>query len=287
MPKPDIHNTDCALLVMSCDAYADLWKPFFTLLHRHWPDCPFPVYLGTGQLACDDPGVIVLRSDGGRDWSRCALDYLGQISQAHVLVMLDDFFLRESVCTSDVFHCLDFARQHAAVLVRLIPRPKPTDCLPNEKLIGESKAGSPYRLSTQAAIWNREALRALLRTNESIWDFENGGNARADSIPTGFFSVWRGVLSYEGRFAHHVIEKGKWLPSEKWIFRRQNIGCDFSRRETLSFQPTLFYYSAQIFDRSLNIFPWRTKARIKRTLKSMLRPFFHRSIERLGQAPKS
>src|SRR5580693_7705583 len=102
MPKSSVQNTDCALLVMSCDAYADLWKPFFTLLHRHWPDCPLPVYLGTGQLGCDDPSVTVLHSDGGRDWSQCARDYLDQLPHTHVLMMLDDFLLRQDVPTDKV-----------------------------------------------------------------------------------------------------------------------------------------------------------------------------------------
>jgi hypothetical protein len=286
MPKAAIPHADCALLVISCDAYADLWKPFFTLLDRHWPDCPFPVYLGAGQLTYDNPSVAMLRSDGGRDWSRCVLDYLHQLPHTHVLLMLEDFLLRKAVRTTDVIDCLAYARQHAAIQVRLLPRPAPTDRLPDEKLIGESAAGSPYRLSTQAAIWNREALCALLRPGESIWDFEHAGNARADSIPTGFFSARRAVLPYEGWFAHHVIEKGQWLPTEKWIFGRQNIGCDFSVRKTLSLKPMLLYHAVKTLDRSMDVFPWPTKARLKRRLKSMLPTFLRGPVERLGQAPR-
>lgn len=38
---------DVAVVVASCDAYADLWEPFFRLFRRYWPDCPYPVYLGS------------------------------------------------------------------------------------------------------------------------------------------------------------------------------------------------------------------------------------------------
>ena len=40
----------CSVLVPSCDAYADLWIPFFALFWRYWSDCPFPVYLGTNPV---------------------------------------------------------------------------------------------------------------------------------------------------------------------------------------------------------------------------------------------
>jgi hypothetical protein len=282
MPKPSIQNTDCALLVMSCDAYSDLWRPFLALLHRHWPDCPFPVYLGTGQLGCDDADVTVLRSDGGRDWSRCALDYLDQLPQAYILVMLDDFFLRRQVPTAEILHCLRFAQSTNSTQVRLIPRPPPTDRLAGESLIGECAAGSPYRLAAQAAIWNRAALHAFLRPGESIWAFEHQGNARALEQPHGFYSVWRPVLPYQGCLAHHVVEKGKWLPHEKWIFARQNIDCDFSRRATLPLAQTVFYHTVQLLDRSLDVLSWQNKARIKTGLKRILRPLMHRQFSRMG-----
>lgn len=283
--SPKQSSTDCALLVLSCDAYADLWPPFFTLLRRYWPDCPFPIYLGTGEASPAPAGVIVLCSDGGKDWSRCLLNYLDALPQSHVLLMLDDFFLRDPVLNEEILYCLRFAQIRKAIQLRLIPRPKPTDRLTNEKNIGISTPGSPYRLSTQAAIWDRRELRALLRENESIWEFEHNGNTRATALLSGFYSVWRPVLPYQGLLAHHVIQKGQWLPHEKWIFSRQNIGCDFSLRSTLSWRQTVFYHLVVMIDGLLEILPWRGKARIKRFLKYILRPFVGRALDSLGQTP--
>ncbi len=285
MPISGLDDKNCALLVVSCDAYADLWTPFFTLLRQYWPDCPFPAYLGCGNLSPDLPGIRVLKSGGGRDWSKCMQDYLDQIPSRYVLVMLDDFFLRRPVPTAGVLHCLNFARQHEAVQVRLIPRPRPTDRLAGESLIGGAAAGSPYRLTVQAAIWDRAALHALLRPGESIWDFEHQGNVRTLAQRDGFYSVWRPVLPYQGWLAHHVVEKGRWLPHEKWMFARQGIGCDFTRRGTLPWIQTLFYHAAQALDRMLDIFPWQTKVRLKRILKRVLSPFMRKQLSRLGGTP--
>lgn len=276
-------SADCALLVLTCDSYSDLWTPFFKLLERHWPDRPFPLYLGAGAATFDSPAVTMLRSNAGRDWSQCVIEYLDQLPQRQVLILLDDFFLRRRVDTSAVMRCLAFSRTKQATQLRLVSRPGPTGRFPEDDLIGECAAGSPYRLSMQAAIWDRAKLRELLRAGESIWEFEHNGNSRATGQPGGFYSVWRSVLPYEGFFAHHVVEKGRWFFHERWIFTRQNIGCDFTRRDTLPAGQTAFYHLAQLLDRSLNPLGWRAKSAIKRRLRRWLDPLIGRQLQRLGR----
>lgn len=285
-PAPHVSRPDdCALLVVSCDAYADLWPPFFTLLRRYWPDCPFPVYLGTGEIALAPAGVIVLRSSAGKNWSGCMRDYLDTLPHPYVLMILDDFFLREPVSTAGIIDCLDFARRNAALQVRLVPRPKPTGRLPDHDNIGPCGAGTPYRLSTQAAIWDRRKLRSLLGENESIWEFEIYGNERANVLAEGFYSVRQPVLPYEGRLAHHVVEKGKWLPHEKWIFGRQEIGCDFSRRSTLSWSYTFFYHAVQATNGLLSSLPLAWGEWLKPRLKSAFGPLLGAHFSRLRGIP--
>lgn len=272
----------CALLVASCDAYSDLWMPFFALLRRHWPNCPFPIYLGSGNLECRQPQVTTLFSDGGRDWSLCMRDYLGQLEFPHVLMMLDDFFLRKIVPTERVIECLEFAQRSKATQVRLVARPGPTDRLPGERLVGECAPALPYRLSTQAAIWDRQRLMDLLCPEESIWEFEHNGNRRAEATSHGFYAVWKPVLPYEGILTHHVVEKGKWLAYEKWNFGRQRIGCDFTRRNTLPLGQTLLLLAAALGDRLLIRLPWRARTRCKLGLKRITRPLFRKRADRMS-----
>jgi hypothetical protein len=268
------HNPQkCALLVLSCDAYEDLWVPFFHLLQKHWPDQPFPLFLGAEAKTFRHPNVTTLHSSAGRgNWTGCLLDYLAVLPHDNVLLMLDDFFLRRRVDSAQVTACLTFAQQMQAIQVRLIPQPRPTRRIIGNDLVGEAECGSPYRLSTQAAIWNRQALRSLLVPGESPWEFEHQGNVRAGSHASGFYATWKAVLPYRGFLSHHVVEKGRWLPHEKWIFRRQNIGCDFTRRPTLGTTQVLLYHAAQLTDKSLDIFPWRLKTRLKKILKRVLHP---------------
>jgi hypothetical protein len=276
--------SDCSLLVASCDAYSDLWPPFFTLLEKYWPNCPFPVYLGSGQLSYQKPKVTTLYSSGGKDWSLCMMDYLSQVPTTYVLLMLDDFFLRADVSTDAVLGCLQFARKYDSVQVRLIPRPGPTKRLAGERLIGECVPDQPYRLSTQAAIWNRVRLMELISQGESIWQFEHSANRRAAIMAHGFYAARKHVLPYVGYFAHHVVEKGCWLPVERWIFSRRNVSCDFSRRRTLPFGRAAFYHAIIIADTALGVLPWRLKKNVKRTFKSLFRPLLSRQFSNMSGA---
>lgn len=270
------------MLVASCDAYSDLWRPFFELRRRHWPDCPFPIYLGAGSLDCGEAGVRTLHSTAGKNWSACMIDYLRLIATPYVLIMLDDFFLRRPVRTDQILYCLNFAQRTDAVQVRLIPRPGPSNRLPGEKLIGECVAGLPYRLDMQAAIWDRLSLSKLLTPGESIWEFEHKGNERALDIPHGLYSVWRSALPYDGILAHHVVEKGLWLVHEKWIFGQKNLGCDFSRRGTLPPFQTLLYHAAQLLDLLLSVLPWKIKLTVKKRIKFLIGIFAPREIRRMS-----
>jgi hypothetical protein len=36
-----------AVLMMTCNKYKPLWSPFFQLLRKYWPDCPYKIYMGT------------------------------------------------------------------------------------------------------------------------------------------------------------------------------------------------------------------------------------------------
>jgi hypothetical protein len=263
----------CALLVPSWEGYSDLWVPFVNLLTRYWPDCPYEKFIGTGRLPSPCPEEFsAVVSTAGAPWSKCLIDYLQQVRHEYVLVMLEDFFLRSRVPTEDVAACLGFLEENSGLMVRLIARPKPTLRMAEESLIGISELGSPYRICMQAAIWRRDFLLELLDPREEIWEFELKGSQRSNDYPNGVYAVWKSVLPYEGVLAHHVVEKGKWLPHEAWWFGRQDIGCDLSRRGSLSWAAAASYQIGVRCKYLLDdLVPWPLKLRLLRTWRNVRR----------------
>jgi len=241
----------CTVLAPSCDAYSDLWRPFFTQFFANWPDCPFDVCLGSNDAVYDDSRVVTITADHGRNWTNRVREQLRAIQTPYVLMILEDFFLRSPVQTADVLSCLAFIQQVDGHMVRLVPRPAPDVPVPGQPNIGSVLPGSPYRLSTQAAIWRRDTLIALMRDDESIWQFEIDGSPRSATMADGFYAVHRPVMTY----GHHVVERGKWFRNEAAHFGEMNIGCDFTRRGIMTRTEMARWYGGKLRTAVLELLP--------------------------------
>ena len=223
----------CAVMVMSCDAYGDLWTPFFTLFQRFWPDCPFRVYLGSNYAIYDASNVITLPA-GDCAWSNVLRSGLEQMDSRYILLLLDDYFIDEHVITGAVIQNLKTLQLLNGTVLRLCPQPGPDRPVAEHPGIGHLNPAASYRVSTQAALWKRTALLSLLRDDESVWDFEWNGTARTRTQPDGFYSTYETVVSYR-----QVIERGQWFWSAARYYAGQNIGCDFAARSVMSPQRAL------------------------------------------------
>ena len=221
---------DCTVLVSSWDGYSDLWKPFFTLFWKYWPDCPFDVALTANTLIYDDPKVRTIQFAKRLDWSSGLIASLKQIDTKYVFIMLEDFFLREEINTELVVKSIDLFRRLNGHLLRAIPNPLPNQKIVDSHIVGEVCLGSNYRVNLQAGIWLRETFLEMLVKGESAWEFEINGTKRSEKYSSGFYSVYKPLLTY----GHHVVEKGKWFRNEAEFFETQNIGCDFSARDVMT-----------------------------------------------------
>ena len=221
----------CTLLVSSCDNYRDLWAPYFALIRRHWPDCPFPMALISEESVPNLPvsGVENLCLGGGHDWSSLLKMALERVRTPVVLLSLEDFFLRRRVDTNRILRLLDLMNAQNIPMLRLSPRPGPNKIWPGNEEIGVIEPGAPYRVSTQAALWRVSVLHALLSEGESAWEFERAGSRRSSHLDK-FASVWAEAFPYR----HHVIERGEWFPWSAKRFVREDIGVDLSARPVMS-----------------------------------------------------
>jgi hypothetical protein len=228
--------SDVAVCVLSCDPYSDLWQPFFTLFWRYWPDCPFPVYLTSNTLSYPDPRVQTLAVGRDlRDWSGALLSALNRIDSSYVLLILEDFFLRDLVPTGALLESIRVFQAGRGRMLRLIPQPGPDAPASGSATFGAIRPGSPYRVSAQASVWRKDELQWLVRPGESIWDFELKGSKRSGEHTDGYFAVSAPLLPY----GHHVVDRGKWFPWAARRYGRMGIGCDFERRPVMSTAETL------------------------------------------------
>lgn len=223
---------DTSLLVVSCDAYADAWPPFFHFLRKMWPDCPYAVHLLTNEAGCDDPEVRVVRTGPDVDWSSALLAGLERLDSDVVLILLDDFLLWQPVDTERIRRLESCLRDTGAAGLRLVPKPPATRSLDEAAYpgVGVIEPGSDYRLSLQAGLWHRKTLMSLLRPGESAWQAEQDGTKRTLDVERPFLSVM--TAPHEQWPIHYVnaIIKRKWTPEAVHYCQEDGIRLDLSMR---------------------------------------------------------
>ncbi|HUY24856.1 MAG TPA: hypothetical protein VMV09_06085 [Candidatus Saccharimonadales bacterium] len=203
---------EVAVLIVSCDKYYDLWEPFCTFMSRHWPDCPYRVFLLANHMDWSHDGVTTLRVGPDRSWSDSLRTAIQRLGVAYVLTIQDDFLLQAPVSTEAVVRAVGELHQRGGAYLRLVPT-----LVPSWRWIGRSRPdavaippGSPYRISNQASVWRSDALLGLLRPGESPWEMEIWGSERTSKEVEGFFSATAAILRYH---PHGAVIRGKWSRS--------------------------------------------------------------------------
>ena len=217
-------NTECTVVVGSCDKYADVLKPFIALFRKFWPDCPFEVVLVTES----DPHVEgfdrVVLTGRGKHWCAMLSEALEQVATRHVILLMDDYLLNAPVDTRRVLARLDEARRFDAASLRLNPKPpgrfryRDTDLL-------EMPKNTAYCVTCQASIWNRGFLLGLARRNKSAWEFERYG-----SFQTGDETRPLLVTPMKEFPFVDAVHKGCWEKSGVAVCRENGIEIDFAKR---------------------------------------------------------
>lgn len=231
------------VLVNSSDGFEDCWEPFFTLLARHWPECPAPVVLNTEtrDWSCRHIPVRCTRvqtiSGLSRrlTWSECLAGALRTVETPLVLYLQEDYFLQARVDSAAIE---DFIRMmledpeirhvgltHFGACGPFEPTPDPR--------LGAVPRKARYRISTQGGLWRLEALRSYLEPEENGWMFEIYGTQRSRRRNDRFLTVnpeWFGPGRRVLDYLHTGIIRGRWNPEIVAVFRNAGIEVEYARR---------------------------------------------------------
>jgi hypothetical protein len=260
-----------AIYVISCDNYRDVWKPFFELFDRFWPDCPYKKYLGTNNADFDHPGVTVVKAGPDTTWADNARKHLENIEEEYVLAFLEDFFLCEKVDSSEIAEAFSIVKRCDADLLSLRYPMLGALFNPDEPGVYEIDPNTEYCISTSIAIWKKSKLISLLKPGYSAWDFEvkNSSQANAErSMPGRFLSLDKNLF-----FILNGIWRRKWVPSTVRFCRSIGIKIDTSKRPRMSLSDGAWELLKK-YGRS--VFSTDTRANLKRVVSKI--GFAHRFI---------
>lgn len=220
---------DAAILVVSCDAYSDLWDPYFRLFRRYWPDCPFPVFLGSNFESYQSDTVTTICVGEDVSWADNLRKMLDHIGASRIILFLEDFFLVSQIDTLKVKSLVQLASEEGLGCLRLFPHPPPSRRVRHRRELGHIRPGDDYRVSTQVAIWDVETLRRLAWPGFSAWDFEIIGSIASNEMHAKFWGVYEPVIDYR-----NGVWRGRWLPEGLEACRAAGIEIDVEARGMFS-----------------------------------------------------
>ena len=207
-----------SIIVLSCDKYDTCWQPFFALLDKYWKNHP-KTYLVTETKQCEYSKTININSDC---WTERFKKALEQIDTDYVIIMLDDFFIRNKVDTKRIDYCLSQMNDDIAVF-NFEKKYRQCD---ESNLIGFERQlnNQVYLNSCQPSLWNRKALIERLQDNETPWQWETKrvGDKRLCYINTQDFIIDIG-------YNHTLdwgISRGKLTPECKEFLKKEGFELD-------------------------------------------------------------
>ena len=228
-------KSDTIIFIAAKDSYIDTWDPFFKLFFKHWPDCPYPIYMMTEAKTFTHEKVkpLIIPLQPGKSWSeqwanrvRTALSR----TEAKFLIFFHtDYFLSGKVDTARIEGLKKMLEPGNVGYIRLVPVPPPTEDFVGDSALGTIDKKEDYSVSFQPSFWRRDTFEAVLEFGPGPVDVELKGSKNAHTINQTFLSAKKGqpALPYV-----HGISKDMWLYDALRLLASEGFRVGNRRKET-------------------------------------------------------
>jgi hypothetical protein len=218
MPELKAFASSVAVVVSSCDAFFDTWRPFSFFFRKQWSDCPFPIFLIVNQLRVRSQIVRPIAVGPDRDWASNLAVALESIPQPYILYFQDDYFLTGPVNNDLLAEDFAYAFENDVASFCLQARGQlEPNFQPLNDRFGIVPRDSDGRTRLQVTLWKKDVLKATLRPGESAWNMEARGSERTRDLL---------ALSYLDRrnrpipYLVSAIVRGLWTPEALALCRQ-------------------------------------------------------------------
>lgn len=236
------------IFIISCDKYSDIWNPFFKMFFKYWADCIYPIYLCSDSLTYNHFNVKSITVGTGLTWSQCLKYGLENCPHDYIMLLQEDYIVHKKVNNEEINRFLNIAIQTQAACIKLVPFPAPDTLLAGYQDVGIISKNTEYRVSTQAAIWNRKALLSLIYAKENPWQFEHNATKRSNQIDYLFLSICqrkKSLSKFYINYPYHYfltsVVAGKWKRIAVRICKENDVDVDLSKRQIEGFWNMVYY----------------------------------------------
>lgn len=228
-----------AMLVLSCDAYSDLWDDFFNLKEMFWPDCPYQWYVVTESKDYKRENVGVIKCGKVLNWAGRFRKAVQTVEDSLVAVFLEDYYINAPIDNERIEGLVDYMLEKKVDFLDLGNVFKHKINQPNKVYYADHliviDKHLRYGLDTAAAIWEKNYLLEKLGVGDySAWKFEADRCAEAASE-----AGYDGLILVDDRISFNVSEipvvvQGKFYPPVIEDFRKRGYEIDTSKRSVMT-----------------------------------------------------
>lgn len=214
----------CKIVVMSCDKNEDLWFPFHYCMEKYWKLHPEIIYSTETKVnpyyktICNDLPI--------EKWTRRVYELVKSLKCDHIILMIDDLFLRDYV---NNFYIKLLADNVGGVVAAFnFEKSFDPQDIPLGDFISIRNPKGKWKTSVMCQLWRRRQMLEIFNCDMTPWDFE--------SVNDGKDYIY--LISRQGNFMNwgygdrkwFGIRKGKWCRECKDFFDKEGIEIDYSIR---------------------------------------------------------
>lgn len=244
---------ECAILMSSCDAYEDLWDPFFESLNIMWDNLTYPVYLNTEHKEYIprkrlnfEVKTLTQCDDRRLPWSMRFIQAINRIPEEYIFLVLDDFFVCDKVDKAKIDEIIAEMEKDPSIASFQLCGTRTRNANPEEYqqqdfLTYSLMERRGWKTHFVPTVWRKSVLLKWLRPWESIWAFEDCGSKRARrwNYPEKVYVVTNPpIYDYLWIKDCSAVINGKWLAEEELLnfFSENHIEIDWSKRGKMTYQ---------------------------------------------------
>lgn len=233
-------RADVSFVVVSCDAYRDLWDPFFGCMEKYWPDCPFKRHLITNELAYERNGVSVIQIGPDTDYASNLIRAVSAVPTEWLILWVEDAIFTKSVDTQRITSLVTEAERLGAGFLKLTPdAPLSFEDQSGER-IGTIPPGVRYRSAIGAALYRKDVLLRLLVPGYSAWELDKSGGS--DQFPEPFMALTVREAKNPPMPAINAVIKGQWYLPVIPFLRREGYAAVLPGRKPQSIWGFLYIH---------------------------------------------
>ena len=190
------------IIVLSCSKNEDTFEPFHDLMEKYYPCHPEIIYFSDGIKNPYYKTIIV--ENELSTWTKGFREFLNQINDEQVLLMIDDCFIRQPVDICRINEASDILE----LSIRLNGK---IACLNFEKSWDKAdedtsfngwkkrKHGSRFEVSLMCGLWDREKLIEVCDRDCTPWEIEENQDSKGYDyyINSGDYIIDWGYRTFE------------------------------------------------------------------------------------------